>query len=126
MLDAGVILSRRLSRRMRKMMAPPRIRHKFVAGLQRRQGVRFLARKSGSYRAFHSDSAIIEHGKKRYILVGLSDLANGELVMQRLAQTVDDLLTSGDPQESLVAADGWVSQGGVAASLPQCDVGNRE
>lgn len=104
MLDARIILSRRGSRRMLEMMSPPRINHKLVKGLGDRPEVEFLARKSGSWRTFHADSALIQHQDSRYVVVVLSDLADGDQVVQQLARLVDDLIMAGEHRVPLRAS----------------------
>lgn len=105
MLDERIILSRTWSRRMLELMGPPKHNHKFVGAIGKRHGVRFLARKSGTWRGYHSDSALIEHGDSRYILVGLSATKDGEWVLRRLSQIVDGIIVNGDHRVTRVAAD---------------------
>src|SRR6185436_16307468 len=61
LLEAGKLVSPHWSFRMLGLMSPPAHFHKFVGGLQGREGVIFLARKSGTWRNFHADSALIQH-----------------------------------------------------------------
>jgi beta-lactamase class A len=95
-LHAGRLLSPFWSQRMVELMAPPLLPHKFVRGLASQTGVVFVARKSGSWGNFHSDSAIIEHYGKRYVLVGLSEVADDFAALETLARTVDALIVTGD------------------------------
>ncbi len=95
MLDAGELVSKEWSFRMLGLMSPPKHVHKFVNGLSDRQGVVFLARKSGTWRNFHADSALIQHFGARYVLVGLSELNDGEHVMRELVRIADDLMLDG-------------------------------
>ncbi|MHC4109215.1 MAG: serine hydrolase [Planctomycetota bacterium] len=95
MLDRGALVSRHWSAWMRERMAPPEYFHKFVRALRERPGVRFLARKSGTWQHFHSDSALIQHASARYILVGLAEHAEGEHLMQELAHIADDIVVAG-------------------------------
>lgn len=83
------------SERMLDLMNPPGVSHKFVAALQDRQGVRFLARKSGTFSRFHSDSALILHHSKTYVLVGLAELWDGERALRTVASVADDLIMEG-------------------------------
>lgn len=95
MLSYGKLVSPHWSFRILGLMSPPAHHHKFVGALGKRDGVVFLARKSGTWKSFHSDSALIQRYDRRYVLVGLSELRSGENVMRRLALLVDDLITEG-------------------------------
>jgi beta-lactamase class A len=96
LLDRGRLVSRYWSRYMRHLMAPPEYFHKFVGGLQERPGVEFVARKSGTWKTFHSDSALIRHGHARYVLVALADHPEGESMLRTLARIADDIIVAGD------------------------------
>jgi len=95
MLNSGKLISPEWSAHMLDLMSPPKHHHKFVAGLADRQGVRFLARKSGTWSDFHSDSALIEHAEFRYAIASLSESRRGEELMQKIVQVVDDLILDG-------------------------------
>ncbi|MEL6546955.1 MAG: serine hydrolase [Myxococcota bacterium] len=95
MLDAGQLVSKHWSFRMLGLMSPPKHFHKFVGGLSKEPGVVFLARKSGTWRTFHADSALIQAHGHRYVLVGLSDTKNGEGIMRELAKMAHDIVTEG-------------------------------
>jgi beta-lactamase class A len=55
----------------------------------------FLARKSGTWRTFHADSVLVQHNDLRYVLVGLAEIKDGEQIMRKLAQRVDDIIQQG-------------------------------
>jgi beta-lactamase class A len=95
MLDAGRLVSKHWSFRMLGLMSPPKHFHKFVGGLNGTAGVAFLARKSGTWRTSHSDSALIQHHANRYVAVGIADLANGESVMRDLIIVIDAVIMDG-------------------------------
>ncbi len=95
MLNHGKLVSPHWSFRMLGLMSPPKHHHKFVGAIGKRDGTTFLARKSGSWRTFHADSALIQRYDRRYVIVGLADLKSGETVMRELALLVDDLITEG-------------------------------
>src|SRR5690606_23657400 len=95
LLAAEKLVSPYWSRRMLDWMGPPGHHHKFVRALGARTGVRFVARKSGTWRSFHSDSALIQHHASRYVLVGLAEHHQGDRLLQILAQRVDDLIVRG-------------------------------
>ena len=95
MLDRGVAVSPYWSEWMIERMAPPEYFHKFVGALQDRPGLTFVARKSGTWRQFHSDSALIQHGSARYIVVGLAEHADGAKWMKQIAHLADDIVIAG-------------------------------
>jgi beta-lactamase class A len=95
MLDRGKLVSPHWSAWMQERMAPPEYFHKFVLALRGRSGLQFLARKSGTWQKFHSDSALIQHGSARYILVGLAEHPEGEHLMEELARIADDIVVTG-------------------------------
>jgi beta-lactamase class A len=95
MLDRGVAVSPYWSEWMIERMAPPEYFHKFVGALQDRRGLSFVARKSGTWRQFHADSALIQHGSARYIIVGLAEHADGAEWMKRIAHLADDIVVAG-------------------------------
>jgi beta-lactamase class A len=96
LLDEGQLVSHYWSARMNALMAPPEHHHKLVAALQGRPGVVFLARKSGTWREYHSDGALIQHFHHRYIVVVLTELWEGEGVVREVGKIVDDLIVGGE------------------------------
>lgn len=96
MLDEGLLVSKHWSFRMLGLMSPPAHHHKFVGGLNDTPGVTFLARKSGTWRNWHSDSALIQHHGRRYVAVGISETNRGEKIMQQLIKVMDDIVMDGD------------------------------
>lgn len=95
LLDRGAAVSPYWSEWMLARMAPPEYFHKFVGALQDRSGLEFVARKSGTWRHFHADSALIQHGSARYIVVGLAEHGDGAKWMHELALLADDLVVAG-------------------------------
>lgn len=111
LLDGRELVSRSWSDRLLALMGPPKHHHKFVKGLEGRSDVTFVARKSGTWLDYHADSALIQHGANRYVAVALSELRNGEDVLQRVIRAVDDVVLAGKhrkprpaPRASLPAA----------------------
>lgn len=92
-LVTGRLLDPEHTRMMLDCLARPAISHKFVKALQDEGDLR-LWRKSGSWRNFHSDSVLVESASGRYILVALVQGANGEQVLQQLADDVHDLVSA--------------------------------
>ena len=91
LLETGQLVSPESSREMKNILSKPAIHHKFVKGLQSRPDAE-IYRKSGSWRQYHADSAIIEHNGRRYIAVALADDAQGGEWLSRLIVRLDDLI----------------------------------
>jgi beta-lactamase class A len=95
LLDGHQLVSHEWSDHLMALMGPPKHHHKFVKGLEDRPDVTFVARKSGTWLDFHADSALVQHGDDRYVAVALSELRNGEDVLQRVIRAVDDVIVAG-------------------------------
>lgn len=95
LLEKGELVDPRFRDDMKEILSRPGISHKFVAGLKARPGVR-LFRKSGTWREFHADAALVETGEHRYIIVGLARHADGGKWLARLAAPMHDLAVGGD------------------------------
>ena len=69
-------------------MDDPALHHKFVNTLDRMAPNAKLFRKSGSWRDFHSDSVLVwgKNPNRRYILVALTQDAEGEKIMRRFSK----------------------------------------
>ena len=78
---------------MKEVLSNPGIHHKFVKGLEGRPGVQ-IYRKSGTWKDFHADSALVEYGNYRYIIVGLAEHPQGGDWLVRLAAPLHDLVVS--------------------------------
>jgi beta-lactamase class A len=108
LLDRGRLVSRYWSAYMRQLMAPPEYFHKFVAALQDRPRLEFVARKSGTWQDFHADSVLVQHRAARYVLVGLADHGDGEEMLRVLAPVADDLIVDGRHRTWLARpSQGW-------------------
>jgi beta-lactamase class A len=89
-LAMGTLLDPEHTLMMRDILSRPGISHKFVKGLE---GLDVnILRKSGSWKNFHADSALVESDAGRYILVGLEENPNGEQQLRALARTVHQLV----------------------------------
>ena len=96
LLDRGALVPPELTRLMKDALADPAIHHKFVKGLESRPDAR-LYRKSGTWRQFHSDSALVEGRRRRYILVGLAADPRGGEWLERMVGPLDDLVSHPSP-----------------------------
>jgi beta-lactamase class A len=90
-LSVGSLLDAEHTAMMTDIMSRPGIAHKFVKGLEQEEGIEML-RKSGSWKNFHADSAMVTSAAGRYILVGLVEGSNGEKLLQALARDAHQLV----------------------------------
>jgi len=89
-LDNGSLLDQVHTRIMKEMLDDPAIQHKFVRGLED-ESVAIEMRKSGSWKAFHADSVLVDHANGSYIAVALVEHPDGEIIMQKLASILDNI-----------------------------------
>jgi beta-lactamase class A len=80
------------SRKMKEVMSGTHINHKFVKELSQLAPRMLLFRKSGSWRTFHSDSALVERGGRAYIAVALSDDPEGSEWLSRIIVEFDRIV----------------------------------
>jgi beta-lactamase class A len=93
LLAIDALFSPRLNGLMKETLSNPGIHHKFVKGLDSRPGVR-IYRKSGTWKDFHADSALVEYRDHRYVLVGIAEHPDGGEWLRRLAAPLHDLVVS--------------------------------
>ena len=79
---------------MMDILADPAINHKFVAGLNGHRPGSKIFRKSGTWRTYHSDSAIVERDGRRYIAVAMANHHSGGKWLSDLIVAMDDLVFS--------------------------------
>lgn len=92
MLETGQLVNPRLTGIMKEMLSKPGIEHKFVKGLADLDGLK-IYRKSGTWRDFHADSAIIEApGGQRYILTALAQDRQGGEWLSQIAASLHGLV----------------------------------
>jgi beta-lactamase class A len=77
---------------MLNIMADPKLHHKFVNTLDRIAPEARVFRKSGSWRNFHSDSALVWGPNRKYILVALIEDSEGESIIRKLVLDVEKVL----------------------------------
>ena len=92
LLANGQLLGPALSEKMLEVLSRPAINHKLVKGLKASYPESKIYRKSGTWRQFHSDSAMIEDKGHRYIIVGLVDHPDGGQWLVKLATPLMQLL----------------------------------
>ena len=92
LLNTEQLVTPEHSRLMKEVMSGEHIDHKFVKGLRAKVPKFSLFRKSGSWRNYHSDSALIEHHGKSYIAVALSNHPDGSDWMGQIIVALDDIV----------------------------------
>lgn len=92
LLEAGQLVTPKLSAKMKEIMAETKVRSKFAKGLAEKVPSARMYRKSGTWRTFHSDSAIIEHDGRRYIAVALSNSEKGAEWLSSLIVSMDSVV----------------------------------
>jgi beta-lactamase class A len=76
LMETGRLVGPKLTRVMRSMLGDPEIHHKFVKGLDGVSGAK-IYRKSGTWRQWHADSALVAAGRHKYIVVALAESPKG-------------------------------------------------
>lgn len=92
-LSTGTLVSPKVNQLMLEALSNPGIRHKFVKGLQGFPGAK-IRRKSGTWKDYHADSALVQFEGQTYIIVGLAHNKNGGKWLTQLAGPVNQLVTS--------------------------------
>jgi len=92
LIEKEALISPQASREMKNILGTPRIEHKFVAGLKAAHPESSIYRKSGTWRTFHSDSAIVERDGRCYIAVALANHRNGGEWLKKLIVAMDDII----------------------------------
>ncbi|MFO7580992.1 serine hydrolase [Guyparkeria sp.] len=92
LLETGQLVSPELSREMKAILGDPAISHKFVGGLLAAVPGASIYRKSGTWRDWHADSAIIEHDGHTYIAVALAQNPRGGEWMEQLIVELDGII----------------------------------
>lgn len=100
LLATGRLVSPARSREMLEMMSDPGIHHKFVSTLDTLAPNAEVYRKSGTWRNWHSDSALVwePDSKRRYILVGLIEHPQGGTILKELVPVVEAVLQTNSPK----------------------------
>lgn len=106
LLETGRLVSPELSREMKAMLGDPGINHKFVKGLHSNFPDAQIYRKSGSWRNWHADSAIIEHAGRTYIAVALAENPKGGEWLQNLICELDGIILDQPLRTAALAAGG--------------------
>lgn len=92
-LQTGNLVSPRQTEMMLDVLSNPGVNHKFVKGLQAYPDIDIF-RKSGSWKTYHSDSALVRGDGFAYIMVALANNANGGTWLEKLAAPLHELAVS--------------------------------
>lgn len=91
LLETGQLVNNRLTAEMKAMLGNPGIRHKFVKGLADYPDAHIF-RKSGTWRQWHADSAIVEAQGRKYIIAALAESPKGGQWLSELIQPVHEFM----------------------------------
>ena len=89
-LNTGTLVSPEQSRMMLDALSRPGISHKFVKGLEAYPDLEIF-RKSGTWKTYHTDSALVRTEDLAYIIVALANNANGAAWLEQLAGPLHEL-----------------------------------
>ena len=92
-LNNGTLVSPEQSRMMLEVLSKPGLSHKFVKGLQAYPGLD-IYRKSGTWRTYHADSALVRTEGLAYVIVALAKNPQGAVWLEELAGPLHDLAVS--------------------------------
>jgi beta-lactamase class A len=91
-LALGNLISTERSKEMLQIMKKPALHHKFVNTLDKVAPKADVYRKSGSWRNYHSDSALVWGPDRKYIIVALIDYDYGEQTIRDLVIPLEKVL----------------------------------
>jgi beta-lactamase class A len=92
-LHTGTLVSPRQSTMMLEKLARPGISHKFVKGLETYSDLE-IYRKSGTWKDFHADSALVRFAGHAYIMIALAHDQDGAQWLEQLAGQMHELAIS--------------------------------
>ncbi len=96
LLQKGLLVTPQASGEMKALLGETDIHHKFVAGLEAVRPSAAVYRKSGTWRNFHADGALVERRDgSSYIAVALSTRAEGRDWFPRIIIAMDRLIGPG-------------------------------
>jgi len=117
-LQEGDLVSPEQNALMLEALAKPGIEHKFVKALKPFKNVK-MYRKSGTWKQYHADSALVRVAGKAYVMVAMAKDKAGSVWLERLGAGLHKLATTWQkPVKRNVLADSSVP-GGFDASMPE-------
>jgi len=92
MMDRGMLVSPWASAEMKSILGEPAIHHKFVKGLDESHPEARVYRKSGTWKQWHADAALVERAGHKYVAVALLDspTVSGGAILSSLIVRLDD------------------------------------
>jgi beta-lactamase class A len=91
-LAMGNLVSNARSKEMLDIMKDPALHHKFVNTLDKIAPKATIYRKSGSWKNYHADSALVWGPKRKYIIVALIENDLGEQITRNLVVPIEKVL----------------------------------
>jgi beta-lactamase class A len=91
LLETGQLCNPKLTAEMKEMLGNPGINHKFVKGLAGFPDAR-IYRKSGSWKKWHADSAIVEADGHKYIIVALAEDSRGGTWLTQMIKPIHEFM----------------------------------
>ena len=95
LVATGRLIDRARSAQMLDALSEPALDHKFVGVLRRRAPEAAVYRKSGTWRSWHADSALVWGPERRYVLVALVKSPRGDEIVRGLVPAVEAALGRG-------------------------------
>lgn len=93
LLATSRLVSPQRSKEMLDILVDPAIKHKFVAALQKSAPDAKIYRKSGTWKIWHADSALVWGPVwRRYILVAIVEAEGGEQILRQLVPAIEATL----------------------------------
>jgi len=91
MLAEDKLVDPERSQLMKELLSRPGINHNFVKGLSGIPGVT-IYRKSGTWRDWHADAALVEWNGHRYVLAALTEDPDGGKLLEKLAAGAHEIV----------------------------------
>jgi len=92
LLETGNLVTPEHSKTMKSILAGTKINHKFAAALGLTNPEAQLYRKSGTWRTYHADSALVQRDGRGYIAVALSHDPKGADWLSMIVQLLDEVI----------------------------------
>jgi len=89
-LQTGTLVSPEQSEMMLSALSDSAIRHKFIRGLAAYPELE-IYRKSGTWKTYHADSALVRKEGLAYIMIALANNKNGSRWLEKLATSMHEL-----------------------------------
>ncbi len=91
-LYKGKLISKERSEHMLSILEDPELHHKLVNGIEQVDPNAKIYRKSGTWKNWHADSALVEIGGKTYIIAVLIESSKGESIIRNMVDPVFKIL----------------------------------